>query len=425
LDLKFLIAGLICIGLFSCKGVNETGFELLEPNDILSVGYSDTLEIELLTLRVDSIRTDEYQYSLFGNYIDPAMGKVSTSTFTQFRTTGNNVFFGDSLFLDSLVLKLDVAGVYGDLYDPQIINVYKLIGSIDPGATYYSNDTISIDSTMELSSRKILSFSSSPASGPDISIRLSDSLGNYILNAGSTNLANNAAFLDFFKGLYLTTEPVYQTSRDAGAVFYLDLLSSDSRLILYYKGKQNGEFKDSLSYSFVVNNDAGRFTRIVRSEFENTLFGQSLSDTAFLGKQYVFAQAGSLTRVFARFKELNSLGTKGISRAELVLKPDLNQLGAKGTYGIPGTLMAYLANRSMEPINEASAFTSAIYDASKKEYSFTVTNFVQRLIAGQDTSYGMLIQPASPHTQVVRGVFGGVNNPTLKPVLRVVYTDLP
>ena len=68
---------------------------------------------------------------------------------------------------------------------------------------------------------------------PQLRIRLSSVLGNKFLNAsGTSNLATNEDFVNFFKGLYVSIENPSQTSGQ-GSILHFNLLSSETKFSFF------------------------------------------------------------------------------------------------------------------------------------------------------------------------------------------------
>jgi hypothetical protein len=97
---------------------------------------------------------------------------------------------------------------------------------------------------------------------------LNDDFGNKLLNADEANLASGTAFLQFIKGIYVTTDPVSQ----GGALLYFSLVSNYSRIILYYHNHP-----DTLkNYNFPIADYSARFMNFEHYDYQN-------SDPAFFG----------------------------------------------------------------------------------------------------------------------------------------------
>ena len=136
----------------SCNKNNTFGLEINPESQLISVFQSDTFDIHTFTVLSDSIRTDELNGpSPLGNYIDPIFGDVNSSIYTQIRLEQSYDFRPDhgdldSIVVDSVILYLTLNGFYGDI-NPQTIRVEQLNEEIFKDSSYYSNTSISSNTT--------------------------------------------------------------------------------------------------------------------------------------------------------------------------------------------------------------------------------------------------------------------------------------
>ncbi|MEL6843115.1 MAG: DUF4270 family protein [Bacteroidota bacterium] len=265
-----------------------------------------------------------------------------------------------------------------------------------------------------------------------VKIRLDDELGRKILFTSPDTLADRELMRFIIPGFRIQTDPVQFFSREPGAVFTLDLEADNSQLLLYY------HVRDSASGSFVPADEpepfrilgiTPRFTQIVRTELdEDRLLGKFLSSPDD-NEEYEFVQAGALIKSFIQFPEIKDLEGVAIQRAVLILKVDETWLGSDRRYTPPRTLnIAFADKTGNELITDEgiSLVTQApSYDEDEEQYSILLTNYVQQVISGQRDNNGMVILPALQNLSVNRVVLGGNTHPTLKPELRITYTQLP
>ena len=143
-----LVAFAIIVSLFTCSKPSPIGTGQLAP-DLVDVTLTDTITLIAQTVDEDSVLVfapgREISTVLFGNYEDPVFGKINASIYTQIRF--NNDSRGpdiDSMpILDSVVLALayDSSSVYGDLSQPQQIEIYRLNETMSTAESYFSNIT--------------------------------------------------------------------------------------------------------------------------------------------------------------------------------------------------------------------------------------------------------------------------------------------
>lgn len=409
--------------LAACEKPKSIGADIIPPGDLLNVQFTDTLSVEIETRLSDSTRTDEQPVNMFGNLIDPDFGRILTSTFTSFRMAGSNLFLGDSLQLDSIVLQLELTGFYGDYKDAQILQVYELEQKPLRENTYYNSDSISVASSNLLySGGQSIQFGSEETFKQPYRIRLSNTLGQKILNATPEQFQNNETFTEFFKGLYLSTSPVSYVSKEPGAVYYFKPDGSITGLYLYYKGKIGGVFYDTLSYRFQINEDAGRFSRIRRQEIAGSLLDQVKQNPEVQGKQYALLQAGIPVNVFVKIPNLHNLFPVAVNKAELELPVLTEYFGGSEKYQPPSIIQG---QESDALGNAGDLFTSAIFDLEKKVYTVALSSYSQRMINSASANYGFYLSSLNQSTNLNRVVLAGMNHPTRKPKLKISYTSVP
>ena len=411
---------LAAILLFSaCQDPNETGFGVLPPEDQISTGYIDTFTVFAQTIQVDSVLTQQAQYQLFGTYLDPEFGRMQTGFFTEF-SIGNNVIFGESgmFSLDSIVLYLPVDDSYGRWEDEQQLEVYEITEAM-PDDSLYSNDTLALDRSVELSNGYTFNFGDQGGLN-ELRIPLDASLGNKLLSADpDVHLLDNTAFREYFKGLYVTATPTNLFSREPGGVFYSDLgASSVSRITLYYH-------EDTLekSFDFLISNTTNRYHHVTRTEEIGTIFGQTIA-AGETQPQYHFVQSGGFVKMFVKFPGIGELTPAGINKAELVIPVDANFFGSNDRFAPPPTIFAFLADE--DSVSEATqdAFSSAEFDAGNNQYAIRLTNYMMQTVNEKLDNNGLILIPSSRWHTLNRAVLGGTGNPLSPPVLKVTYTDL-
>lgn len=403
----------------ACQDPNETGFDILPADDHISTAYIDTFTVFAKTLQVDSVQTQQALYQLFGTYLDPEFGRMQTGFYTEL-SIGNNVTFSDSgtVTLDSIVLYLAVDDSYGKWEDEQQIEVYEITESM-PDDSLYSNDTLALDRSVELSNGYTINFGDQGGLN-ELAIPLDASLGNKFLNTDPTvNLVDNTSFREFFKGLYVTATPTNLFSREPGAVFYGNLESTSSRLTMYYHEDTVGKIFD-----FQISSTTNRFHNVTRTESADKLMGSTLAANEAT-PQYHFVQSGGYVKMFVKFPTISSISTTGINKAELVLPIEKDFYGSNDRFEPPPILFAYLANEDSVSEADADAFSTAEFDTDNNQYAIRLTNYMMQVVNGKIDNHGLMLVPASRWHTMNRAVLGGTGNPISPPVLKVTYSTLP
>jgi hypothetical protein len=406
----------------ACEKPKSIGADIIPSDDLLSVQFTDTMEVEIESRISDSIRTDEEPINMFGNLIDPEFGRIRTSTFTNFKLAGSNLFLGDSLSLDSIVLKLELTGFYGNYSDVQQLEVLELDEKPIRENAYYNTDSLNCKSTNLIHpSRTSLKFNSDSEFKQTLTLRLSDALGLKILNATASELQNNENFNEFFKGLYLSTKPIAQTSREPGAVYYFKPEGTISGLYLYYNGKIGGVYSDTLSYRFQINEDAARFSKIERSDIQGRLIEQVGASPSL--NPYLLLQAGIPVSLFVKFPNLHNLFPVAVNRAELEIPILTEFMGADAKYQAPTIIQGKISD--VNGVSSETGFTSAIYDVDNKMYKVAVSSYSQQMINNPSLNYGFYLTSLNSSTNINRVVMGSRNHPTRRPRLLISYTSIP
>jgi hypothetical protein len=187
----------------------------------------------------DRIASDERSLCPLGSYTDPIFGLVKAEFATQFRLSSSNADFSSEVEIaDSLVLHLYYNDYYGDTTVSQQIKIYEISTSLSTDSTYYSDRTFEATDLVLLAEAEFKPVSSDSM----IAIEMPLSLMNEIIDESNTDVfVDNESFNEFFNGIYVSVED----QLGDGSVAYINLLSSESRMTLYYN--------DSLTYDFVIN----------------------------------------------------------------------------------------------------------------------------------------------------------------------------
>ena len=108
------LAGLsfLAIAILSgCKKPDSSvGIGNLPDEDMMSLVTIDTLTVEMVTVREDSLKTDELSSAVLGKVFHPRIGTVNASFATQLRLDYPNIDFGLNPVADSIFLKLKYTG---------------------------------------------------------------------------------------------------------------------------------------------------------------------------------------------------------------------------------------------------------------------------------------------------------------------------
>jgi hypothetical protein len=419
------------------KPEDDLGLGVLDPNDALETGVIDTTRILAWTVEAEPVRTSALSRNVLGSYLDPDFGLVHCSIVTQVRLSGNNVGQGDTvanLVCDSLVLGLVYdAQAYGyGARDAQSFRVFRLNEDLSTDSTYDADHVPAI-LPEDLVSTPRPNFAIDPYSrpyingdslNPQLRIPLQRDLGQELLNLwGGDTVANNDAFVPYFKGLMITPGEEASTPLQQAAL-YFNLLSADTKLTLYY---HHVVTLDTRSFDFIINTSCVRYTaaRFAHSHALQPGLPAALADST-LGQQTFYVQALGGTRGELRFPSLDqyvNTDLRSLAKAELVMPlantyyplyepPTQLFLFRKDDDGnVPDLSQIYLVNQQ-----------ASTYDPIAREYRFIITAWAQKVINGDLPNTGLSVFPGGGSVSVNRVSLAGPEHPTVPMKLRLTFT---
>jgi len=425
----------ICVLLISygCKKKDSLlGKEIYDPEMLLDANGVDTFSLFAHSELLDSTITRNARFALLGSYNDPVFGRVSAGFYTQLRLSANNPDFGDigAITVDSVVLALEYRDQYGLGNVPQDFAVYRITEDLSKDSLYKSNSssTTSVQSLIAPGFESItpnlseLYIQGSDTLLPQLRLRLNNSLGDELINNSiSGNMANNEAFLSYFKGLHVVTENA-NMSVGMGAAYSLDLIDSDSKFTIYYS--QEGVAK---TFDLAINNNSVYYNRVLY-DFAGTPLSNLLSDST-LGAQEFYAQSGNVKGVI-RFPGVMNLNNKTVvHRATLYLPYSY----FNGDDRYPSPSISVFNNRAegdaiwgLSLNNGVLIPTSHPFVPQFKRYTVDITSFVQGLIKQNPifSNPELWIVGSRTNDNVERIIFNGVESDNkYQPKLIITYTE--
>lgn len=437
--------------LFSCKKNNDDsvlGLDVQPENDLVGVTISDTSSVFMHTLRVDASRSYNDQYKYLGSNQDPIFGRTDASIYTNFSIANNltNVTFGSNPVLDSAEIVISFLGQFlGDTSTVLTFDVYTLTEKLTSDSLYRTNSTVSKSSSKVSSVNARIGHRGSK---PCLIFPLDNNLAQYMLQTTS-NLTNNTAFINAYKGFYITTSNSSLSGPGSGAIYRLNLDDDISGVNLYYHDGNSVSSKGE-SFKFTFRGiDALRFNHIkhnytsgASSNLYDQIYGAGTSDT-LKGNSNVYLNSfgGTRVRVYLPYlKNFSDSQIVSISRAELTIKIDEIVSPYTVNYGYPANLalLACGSDGSEELVYdqlESSDFVKygGDYNSTGKLYTFNIARQMQKIVSKTISNYGFYLVNANPSKSVVirrdnrmeRVVIGGKNNATYKPTFKVTYIKYP
>jgi hypothetical protein len=400
--------------LTACEDATDIGLDLQDEN-LIGTEFTDTLTIHTGTvLQTDSILSYRLPTAVVGQYADPVLGIVRASTFAEVGLGGTNVSFGNNAKADSLVLTLDYSFKYADTLKAMQVNVHRLTGAFDEKASYFTNTAFAFDPAV-IGSRAFLprvdvveTNGTKSKKTRLLSIKLSNELAEqFIAQSGQATFANQASFLNYFRGIALTVP----TDANASLVGF-NLNSTSSSLTLHYTAG-DGTKKQ---HAFILGS-GGYFSQVSADRSGTALAGLQTkgsylpaSETG--GDSYVQAGTQLFTKLtFPYLESLKSLqGNVIINRAELILPVKSASTG--NNLPVPPQLVLYETNDANRILRDGTGTPRAVqqdgasalattapasipYNSTKGYYNVNVTSYVQAVVLGQKPNNGLLLGAAN------------------------------
>ncbi len=427
---KDLLIILISLFIFqACKKEGDLGLEKQINEDGLTGDKVDTCNIQMFSVKDDSVISSGFVRNQLGEFKDPQFGNTKASIAFQAILSQNNVNFGTSPTLDSVVLVMGYIAdksqrFYGDSSGRMTIDVYQLDEDISNDSVYYSNKNFKTKSTIigtvnhqpspndSIIIQNILDGKKDTVIKvyPQLRVRLNDTFGQELLSkSGQVELSDNTAFLNAYKGFYIQAT---RTSGDGGIMSF-DLTNSNrSYLVLYYKTTT-----DTTNFVFNINSVAANVNKY-EHDYVGTEVALQLSDST-LGNEKVFIQSLAGLRAKLRFPTLQNLldsGLISINKAEIVIKP---YTGSETPY----TPISTLALKGRTTSNTEVLLSTANYNSTKKEYQLEFTKSLQQILLGKLVFKEYYLEDNSKQIRANRTLVSGFNSSS--PIrLRIFYTKL-
>ncbi len=422
-------AVILCWCFIFFQGCKEPLIEddnLLTPDDELNLA-KDTLHVKVFSEFEEAFAAYGVSAGVLGTLTDPNFGNTYSSFYAQCRLTSNNVTFGANPVLDSAVLTLKYAGVYGKFDQPVTVSAYELTQSMDESSKYKTNDAFSVSVppigqvigfTPNITDSVPTALQGSLA--PHLRIPLTASFANKILTAGDSVLQDNTQFLNLFKGFYVTTS----SSSTGNGLAYIDLTSLLTGITLYF----HNDSIDSLRYTLPVS--GGRV-----NHFDNIYTGTPVFTSANTpnpnGEEKMFIQAGAGVKGKILITDLDSLPKNiAINKAEIIF----SQSASDTSYIAPLLLDLFRIDDSGQPqrIDDdgLSGFggvrvSETVGGAAITRYRFNFKKYFQKLLQGVYKNNGFYLQSYAASLNSERVVISNSSSDqNYKVTLLITYTKL-
>ena len=432
---KHLLLFVALIFFASCKKVPNIGSTLQPSSSYIKVAFTGEQNIVAETERIDSLSTKAASLSLVGDLNDPIFGNSNLSFYTQVGLTSNSVKWEEGATTDSIVLQMIYSGYYGDTLTPLTLKVYEVTESMSGDSmTYYSNTSFAYGD--ELAS---YTFSPRPKTRANIDddsltaavirIPIDNALGERFIS-NESQFASNSAFMNYFKGLYVSCEPVSST----GSICYFNLLNTKSYIRMYYHSDHDTTF-----YDFNVSDKYIRFNHF-EHDYNTATNPIAFDDTT--SNQYLFVQSTAGVRSRLIFPNI-AQWAKDMNTNVLINEAKLIMNGANGMingvdndtamFTQPVQLVVVKANEdgsySILPDQlVGTTYFNGMYDSKNDQVWFRISEYIQDLVlAGPDAeNYGLFVYTYSGAYNAKRWVFHGPDSPdtTNRIKLEIIYSKI-
>lgn len=392
-SLGLLSGSLIFLSFTACdnNAEDEIGWDLTPPGEKFQYHVDSTTAVTAITIRQDSVTSDERATSLLGSINDPVFGKTTGHILAQLRLTSNEVDFGVNPVIDSARLLLKYKGSYGDTTTLQHFRIYELTKDIYADTTYYTtkNMTGGYDSTLTIAD---VSYYPTP-SQDSLEIPVSNEWATKLLMTDTANLSDNATWLAFMKGIYIQSQPVDQ----GGAMVYYTLGDGGSRMIMYY----HNDVEDSLSYEVSINSNSS-WVNLFDHNYEGVPVTDKINDSVNIYPDVYLQSMGGL-RSILKFQLPDSVLAKvetgvTINKAELIIPVASDPTAS--SFAVPASLRIY--NRGTGNVNEylddlalGETYYGGTYDSETSSYRFNIARHIQNLVhptlANRETNNGLIL----------------------------------
>ncbi len=388
------------------------GLGVQPEEEYLNTDYFDTTTIVAYSALHDSLITSNVSVNMLGYLNDPIFGKTQAGIYTQFRLSAYSVDFGTDVEVDSLVLTLMYAGYYGDTLNSFRLNVYELTEGLSKSEKYYTASSLNHNG-ISLTENSNLYISPRPTVRQDTSsssyylrVRLNKdfAVDKFISKSGSGVYSSDAAFLEYFKGLYIDADALTGN----GCIVSLNMAHSQSKLTIYYSNSQ----AKNLKYTFNLNDSTAHFGAVNHFDYGDATSNlrEQLNGNYTSATDLLYGQAGAGLKVALNFPYLKSMFENKkvvIHRAALVIS---HKDDAMANYSPPSAMtisytdpvsgLGYLLPDYYLGIGyEKSDYFGGSYNKTAKEYRFNITQYIQKLVDGDGGNYqlNLLVSPSATY----------------------------
>lgn len=386
-----LLTGIV---LFSCQtGDLSVGQSVINPKALL-VQSLDSVTVQTSTvLRPDSFATSGDANLLVGRWMDPQTGRMTARSFTSVNYATNTLNTDTNIRLDSLVLELNYAFVYGDSTSQFNLSIHPLLRPME-NQLYYNTNSLDYDPTPLVQK----TFAPQPRSRTrQVQIRIPDALTqSFFAKLQSGTISNVTALADFLPGFALNCNSTANT--------FIGFTAASSGLRFYYHTTDINQTASTLLFPF----SAIYFTQI-KNELSGTVLSALKTRTDAVSSRLTdntsFVVPGAQLQTRIEFPYLNQFdrpdGFADLNKALLVIRPVRKTLN-DNTQPPPLALFFTNTQNDILPISlpggvtgSSAAVSTYGYDPNAltltDNYTFDLTYYIGQIIKRKALNQPLLL----------------------------------
>ena len=354
-----IIIGLLLLIISSCEQDDKTINVSL--NGATNTSYAE-FTIPTSEIFIDSLRTDDSDFILVGDYEDPLLGVLSAEAYFEIQYDSGAVI-ADTLSLDSVVLKLKIQD---QLMNENVasfnMDLLVLRDSLFSQAVYLASKKLVVDKAVQNVAKTVLkSDSLLTFSGMDL---------GYYLYGQLKSLEKSDQYL-------YRSEFAFLPTAENEALLSFDLASEDTKILIYSKDPSDSLFVTQFRFNSI------HFTQLERDKSNTDLAGVSNLDSFQLADEYSITNPLQGLFTVLDFSEvmffLNQLDNFILNSVELevgLTAASVDPISGVNFYifnthgGIDGSVFASLNLVTQGNLDYVSTFNQAANDFILSEESF-------------------------------------------------------
>lgn len=451
--MKYFGQGLLTLlmGLFilsSCEKADTIGLDI-DPQDTINGKFITDYNIQTVTVKDDSLLTDALSQYPLGDLQDPEIGHTEAGIALGLNLPSANFSFGKNASIDSAVLVLPYGrGFNGDSTLSRFTLSVSQLGEKYASGTYNTKKWKVSDAETDATTLNRFSWNDSirvteivkggrdtiRKVPPQLRVRL-EKIKTILSSASASDLASNASFGTYFKGLYLKAKREGESM--TGGVGFLNLVSGSAatqtaRLDVYYKADNTSGGRDTSVATFAV----GGATAAIAHSYNENVTSQLNAPGHTFQTVYVQPMGGLKTKIsIPDLKKLKELGNIAVNKAELIV----SVAGTNALTPAPALTIyqSDIAGQRQALPDQRSQWGGSFYNSTEKRYVFNISSYVQHILSGKTEQYPLFIISADPRyltqgganispvaTTAARAVLAGGNSLASKIKVNIYYTRL-